>query len=90
MNKTQLVDAIAQEAGLTKVEARRALDAVLKVTVDTLRKGDDVSIIGFGSFKVTERNSRKGLNPRTGERIEIPARRVVKFRPGSAIEDAIA
>lgn len=89
MNKTQLVDAIAHEAGLTKAAAKGALDAMLKATIEALRNGDSVSLVGFGSFKLTERMARTGMNPRTHKKIEIPARRVVRFKPGAELEEAV-
>ena len=89
MNKTQLIDAIASEAGLTKVQARQALEAVLTTTMQTLGRGEEVTIVGFGSFKVAERKARLGLNPQTKQKIEIPAARVVRFKPGSALENAV-
>ena len=89
MNKTQLIDAIASEAGLTKVQARQALEAVLTTTMQTLGRGEEVPIVGFGSFKVAERKARLGMNPQTKQKIEIPAARVVRFKPGSELENAV-
>ena len=89
MNKTQLIDAIASEAGLTKVQAREALEAMLTTTVQTLGRGEDVTLVGFGSFKVVERKARMGMNPQTKKKIEIPATKVVRFKPGSDIENAV-
>lgn len=89
MNKTQLIDAIASEAGLTKVQAREALEAMLTTTVQTLGRGEDVTLVGFGSFKVVERKARMGMNPQTKQKIEIPATKVVRFKPGSDIENAV-
>lgn len=89
MNKTQLIDAIASEAGLTKVQARQALEAVLTTTMQTLGHGEEVTIVGFGSFKVAERKARLGMNPQTKQKIEIPAARVVRFKPGSELENAV-
>lgn len=89
MNKTQLIDAIASEAGLTKVQARQALEAVLTTTMQTLGRGEEVTIVGFGSFKVAERKARLGMNPQTKQKIEIPAARVVRFKPGSELENAV-
>ena len=89
MNKTQLIDAIASEAGLTKVQARQALEAVLTITMQTLGRGEEVTIVGFGSFKVAERKARLGMNPQTKQKIEIPAARVVRFKPGSELENAV-
>ena len=89
MNKTQLIDAIASEAGLTKVQARQALEAVLTTTMQTLGRGEEVTIVGFGSFKVAERKARLGMNPQTKQKIEISAARVVRFKPGSELENAV-
>lgn len=89
MNKTQLIDAIASEAGLTKVQAREALEAMLTTTVQTLGRGEDVTLVGFGSFKVVERKVRMGMNPQTKQKIEIPATKVVRFKPGSDIDNAV-
>ena len=89
MNKTQLIDAIASEAGLTKVQARQALEAGLTTTMQTLGRGEEVTIVGFGSFKVAERKARLGMNPQTKQKIEIPAARVVRFKPGSELENAV-
>lgn len=89
MNKTQLIDAIASEAGLTKVQAREALEAMLTTTVQSLGRGEDVTLVGFGSFKVVERKARMGMNPQTKQKIEIPATKVVRFKPGSDIENAV-
>ncbi len=89
MNKTQLIDAIASEAGLTKVQAREALEAMLTTTVQTLGRGEDVTLVGFGSFKVVERKARMGMNPQTKQKIEIPATKVVRFKPGSDIDNAV-
>lgn len=85
MNKSELIDAIAKEAGLTKVDAKKALDAFIKVTGQTLKKGDRISIVGFGSFAVTKRPARTGRNPRTGAAIKIPAKAVAKFKPGAEL-----
>ncbi len=89
MNKAQLIDSMAQEAGLTKAEAKRALDAFIDTTTGALKKGDRVALVGFGSFSVSKRNARTGRNPRTGKEIEIAAKNVVKFKPGSELADSI-
>ena len=89
MNKTELIDAIAQEAGMAKVDAKRALDALLKVTSEALSNGDSVTIVGFGAFKVCDRKERTGMNPRTHQKIQIPASRVVRFKPGAELERAV-
>lgn len=83
MNKTELVNAIAEKAGLTKVDAKNALDATLTSIADTLKNDDKVALVGFGTFSVTEKAARTGINPRTKEKIEIPARKVVKFKAGA-------
>lgn len=82
MNKTQLVEAIASEAKLTRSEAKRALDAFLKVTGDVLSSGGKISLLGFGSFSVSKNPARTGRNFKTGAPVRIAARKVVKFRPG--------
>ncbi len=89
MNKAQLIDSMAQEAGLTKAEAKRALDAFIDTTRGALKKGDRVALVGFGSFSVSKRNARTGRNPRTGKEIKIAAKNVVKFKPGSELADSI-
>ncbi|MDO4758293.1 MAG: HU family DNA-binding protein [Rikenellaceae bacterium] len=86
MNKTQLVEAVVIESGLSKIEARKAIDAMLHVIEQTLHEGDRVSISGFGSFCVHHTAERMGRNPRTGEAIPIPARKTIKFRPLIEIE----
>ncbi|MBI9015599.1 MAG: HU family DNA-binding protein [Clostridiales bacterium] len=89
MNKAQLIDAIAGEAGLTKADAKKALDAFIKVTGDSLKAGDRVALVGFGSFAVSERGARTGRNPQTGKEIQIAAKKVVKFKAGSELSDAV-
>lgn len=89
MNKQQLVDHISQSADISKAKA----DAVLKVTLEaiqeTLVSGDEVTLIGFGTFKVNERAARTGRNPKTGEAIEIAASKVPAFKPGKALKEAV-
>ncbi len=89
MNKAQLIDAIAAEANITKADAKRALDAFVKTTTGALKKGDRVALVGFGSFSVSKRNSRTGRNPQTGAPITISAKKVVKFKAGSELGDAV-
>lgn len=89
MNKAQLIDAIAASAKLTKVDSKKALDAFIKETAKTLKKGDKVALVGFGTFSVTKRGARKGRNPRTGKEIQIPAKKVVKFKPGSELSKLV-
>ena len=89
MNKAQLIDAIANEAGLTKADAKRALDGFVKTTTGALRKGDRVALVGFGSFSVSKRNARTGRNPQTGKPITIAAKKVVKFKAGADLSGAV-
>lgn len=89
MNKAELIDYMAQEADLTKVAASRALDALISGVTATLRAGDSVSVLGFGSFDVSDRAERTGRNPRTGAAIKISGSKVPKFRPGKALKDAL-
>ena len=89
MNKTQLIDHIADEAQLTRQQAARALEAVLGAVTHTLARGGDVTLVGFGSFVVDERAARKGRNPKTGDVVDIPAVKMPKFRPGKALKDAV-
>lgn len=83
MNKAELVEAIASESKLSKADAQRALNAFITSTTKALKKGDRVALIGFGSFSVTKRSARKGRNPQTGKTINIPAKKVVKFKAGA-------
>ena len=89
MNKTQLVDKIAQGAEITKADAGRALDAFIEAVTDTLKDGDQVSLVGFGTFSVRERAARTGRNPQTGEAIQIAAAKVPGFKPGKGLKDAV-
>ncbi len=89
MNKAQLIDAIAGEAKITKADAKKALDAFVNATTKALKKGDRVALVGFGTFGVTKRSARKGRNPQTGKEINIPAKKVVRFRPGSELTGTI-
>ncbi|MBR1882250.1 MAG: HU family DNA-binding protein [Muribaculaceae bacterium] len=89
MNKTELVNAIAAEAKLTKVQAKAALDATLKAVTEALVKGDKVALIGFGTFAVNEKAARTGVNPATGKKIQIAAKKVVKFKAGAELADKV-
>lgn len=86
MNKAQLVEAVALDANLTKIEARKAVDALIRVTVQSLREGERLTLSGLGTFSVQQKAERVGRNPRTGAPVKIPARKVVKFRPTVEIE----
>lgn len=89
MNKTQLVDAMAKEAGMTKAEAKKALNAFINVTTSTLKKGDKLTLVGFGSFSVIKKEARPGRNPRTGAPIKIAAKKSVKFKSGAELDTAV-
>ena len=89
MNKTELIDHIANKADISKAAAGRSLDAVISAVKATLKKGGSVTLVGFGTFAVTARAARVGRNPRTGEAIKIKKAKVPKFRPGKALKDAV-
>jgi DNA-binding protein HU-beta len=89
VNKSELIEHIAQQADISKAAASRALDAVLGGIQSTLKKGDTVSLLGFGTFAVSTRAARTGRNPRTGAEIKIKKAKVPKFRPGKALKDAL-
>jgi DNA-binding protein HU-beta len=90
MNKAQLIDAMAAGSGLTKADSKKALDALMDATTEALKGGDRVALIGFGTFSVSERGSRTGRNPQTGKEIKIPAKKVVKFKAGADLADAVS
>jgi DNA-binding protein HU-beta len=89
MNKGELIEAVAAAADLTKADATKAVEAFVDTVTRALRKGDQVSIVGFGSFAVKSRAARQGRNPKTGETIEIAASRVPGFKAGKALKDAV-
>ncbi len=89
MNKTELIDEIAKETGLTKKDSEAALKSFVNVVEKKLSEGDDVQIIGFGTFSVGERSERTGRNPKTGETIKIAASKSPKFKPGKAFKDLV-
>jgi len=89
MNKTQLVDAMAKDAGISKAAAKKALESFLDSVEGAMKKGDKVSLIGFGTFSVQTRKARDGRNPATGKAIKIPAKKVVKFKAGSELSKAV-
>lgn len=89
MNKTELINSVAEAAELSKKDATKAVEAVFQSIQDTLSSGDKVSLIGFGNFEVRERAARKGRNPQTGEEIDIAASKVPAFKPGKALKDAV-
>lgn len=89
MNKGELVSKIAEDAGLTKAQAGAALDAVVDGVASTLASGDKLTLVGFGTFSVSKRAARKGRNPQTGKEINIPAKNVVKFKPGKDLSERV-
>lgn len=89
MNKTDLANAMASGAGLSKADAKKALDVALDAIAEALKSGDKVALLGFGTFSVNERPARMGINPATKEKIEIAAKKVIKFKPGTELADSI-
>ncbi|WP_029324568.1 HU family DNA-binding protein [Butyrivibrio sp. AE3004] len=89
MNKTELVEAIAKETGLSKKDSEKAVKAFIDVVSKTLKKKDKVQLVGFGTFETSKRAARTGKNPQTGEEIKIPASIAPKFKPGKALKDLV-
>ena len=89
MNKTDLIESIADKAEISKAAAGRALEAMVESITEALQKGESVSLVGFGSFSVRERAGRTGRNPRTGEEIKIDATKIPAFKAGKALKDAV-
>lgn len=89
MNKSDLVDVIVESAGIPKNIAGKTLDKILESIIHALKKGEDVALIGFGTFKVNERKARAGRNPKTGEALQIPASNVASFKVGKVLKDAV-
>ncbi|HEX7028196.1 MAG TPA: HU family DNA-binding protein [Gammaproteobacteria bacterium] len=89
MKKTEFIDALSESANLSKADASRALDAMVDIVTDALKKGDQVVLTGFGTFLVRKREARSGRNPRTGEVIQIDASNVPAFKAGKALKDAV-
>lgn len=89
MNKAELIDAMAAGAGISKADAKKALDAFVDSTTGALKKGDRVALVGFGSFSVSTRAARKGRNPQTGQEINIAAKKVVKFKAGAELSKSV-
>jgi len=90
MNKAELVEEVVSRTGLTKKAARETVDTITSAITDSLARGEKVTLVGFGSFKVRKRNSRRGRNPQTGTEIQIPAKDVPKFEPGKNLKEAVA
>ena len=89
MNKTELIDAMVADAGITKAAAKKALESFLGNVEGSLKKGNRVSLVGFGSWSVSRRNAREGRNPQTGQTIQIAAKNVVKFKAGAELGNAV-
>ena len=89
MTKAQFIDEVASKSGLAKKDAAKAVDAFIETVSGTLRQGGDVSFTGFGKFSVASRAARTGVNPRSGEKVQIPAGKVPKFTPGSSLKEAV-
>jgi len=89
MNKTELVEQIAQQAGLSKADAKKALDATVAAIKGALISGDKIALVGFGTFAVSERPAREGINPATKQKIQIAAKKVAKFKAGAELTDAL-
>ena len=89
MNKAQLIDAVADATDLSKASAGRAVESVLDIITSSLKKGDAVTLVGFGTFTTRHRAARSGRNPRTGATIQIPASTLPVFKPGKALKDAV-
>ena len=89
MNKTELIDAIAAEAGLTKADAKKAVEAFFSSVKKSLKQGKKVAIVGFGSWSVAKKEAREARNPRTGAVIKVPAKKVVKFKAGTELSESV-
>ena len=89
MNKTELVNAIAEKAEISKADAKKAVDAFVSTVTDALKEGDKIALVGFGTFSVSQKAARKGANPATGATIEIAAKNVAKFKPGAELAEAV-
>lgn len=89
MNKSEFIDAVAAAAGLTKADAGKAIDGVVSTVTDALKKGDSITLVGFGTFETRHRKARVGRNPRTGEALQIAASNIPSFKAGKALKDAV-
>lgn len=90
MNKAELIAAVAEQAGITKTQAGKAIEAITDNIAAAMHKGESVTLAGFGTFHAKDRAARTGRNPQTGESVEIPARRIPSFKPGKGLKDAVA
>lgn len=89
MNKTEFINAVAEKSGLSKIDAKKAVEAFVETVSSELKEGGKVALLGFGSFSVAEKSARKGVNPKTKQPIEIPARKSVKFKAGAELTEII-
>jgi DNA-binding protein HU-beta len=89
MNKTEFIQAVSEKAGLSKADSKKAVDAFICTVTEELKAGNKIALLGFGSFSVAEKAARKGINPKTKEPIDIPARKSVKFKTGSELNEII-
>jgi len=89
MNKTEFINAVAEKSGLSKVDAKKAVEAFVETVSSELKEGGKIALLGFGSFSVAEKSARKGVNPKTKQPIEIPARKSVKFKAGAELTEII-
>lgn len=89
MNKTEFINAVAEKSGLSKVDAKKTVEAFVETVSSELKEGGKVALLGFGSFSVAEKSARKGVNPKTKQPIEIPARKSVKFKAGAELTEII-
>jgi DNA-binding protein HU-beta len=89
MNKTEFISAVAEKSGLSKTDAKKAIEAFVDTVSEELKKGGKVALLGFGSFTIAEKSARKGVNPKTKEPIDIPARKAVKFKAGAELSDLV-
>lgn len=89
MNKADLINSISEKTGLTKTKSNQVLNALTEAITESLSNGNKVTLVGFGTFTVSDRNPRKGRNPKTGELIDIPAKRVARFRPGTSLNNEL-
>lgn len=89
MNKQELVSAIAEKSGLTKVDSEKALNGMIEAVKNSMSRGESIQLVGFGTFSVSERSARTGRNPQTGKEIQIPAKKIAKFKPGKALSESI-
>jgi DNA-binding protein HU-beta len=89
MNKAELVNSLAETTGLTKTKTNEVIDSLVSIITETLKSGEKVTLVGFGTFTTTQREARKGRNPKTGETLDIPSKRVAKFRAGSELTKSV-